>query len=404
MKEYDVVVVGLGIMGTSALFHAARSGAKVLGIEAFGQAHRYGSSYGETRIFRRAYWEGEKYLPLLNRAHDLWMELQEMANEQLIVRTGGIFIGPQATGMVAGSRRTAEAGAVPHEVLDAAQIRKRFPAFRVADHMEGIYEPGAAVIMAEKSRMCMMNLAIESGAEIHFEKLVQGIKDSGVSGLLVETADGEQFRAGSVVVTTGPWIARDLLPELGRHISSNKVPIYWFDVRSGKERDFAKSSFPAFLYEHPSGSLLYGIPNQVSAERGVKIGFHNQQQAISDPDILDRSVDGLHLQEISQFVELLFPGLNPDPISSRSCFYTMSSDESFLIGASKKTPNIFYASACSGHGFKFGTAIGESLSLLAQGKEPPTDLTAFGASRFNVDAGDASGHGQHWSSGPGQCR
>jgi len=384
MKDYDVIVVGLGIMGSSTLFHAARSGASTLGIESFGPTHQFGSSHGETRIFRRAYWEGEKYLPLLNRAHQLWAELQATTDEKLIVPTGGIFIGPQSTGVVKGSRNTAKAGAIAHEVLDATQIRRRFPAFHIPDGMEAIYEPGAYIVMANKVRLQMIDLAIQNGAETRFGRMVKKIEKCDGSVLLITTNDGEKFRARSVVITTGPWMARDLLPELSNHISSKRVPIYWFDNLDKHKQDFTSDNFPVFLYEHPDGHLIYGIPAGASSERGVKIGFHNRQHVPCTPNDIKKTVSKQHIAEMSRYIKQLFPGLNPHPIASRSCFYTMSTDENFLIGASEKFSNIFFASACSGHGFKFGSAIGESLALLAQGKRPPIDLSAFAVSRFDV--------------------
>lgn len=383
MKTYDVIIVGLGIMGSSTLFHAARSGAHVLGIESFGPTHQFGSSHGETRIFRRAYWEGKKYLPLLNRAHELWEELQATTDEKLIVPTGGIFIGPQSTGVVKGSRNTAEAGAIVHEVLDAAQIQRRFPAFHLQDGMEAIYEPGAYIIMANKVRLQMIDLAIQNEAEIRFGRIVKKIEKCGESILSLTINNGEKFRARSVVITTGPWIAHHLLPELSNHLSSNRIPVYWFECRSKYEQEFAREKFPIFLYEHPDGGLIYGVPAGTSSERGVKIGFHNRQHTPCVPNDVKQSVSQQHTAEISQYIKQIFPGLNPNPIGSRSCIYTMSSDEAFLIGTSKEISNVFFASACSGHGFKFGSAIGESLALLARGKRPSVDLSAFAISRLD---------------------
>lgn len=282
-----------------------------------------------------------------------------------------------------GSRDTAEAGAITHEVLDKAQIQRRFPAFHIPDGTEGIYEPGAYIIMANKVRLQMIDLAIQSGAETYFGRMVQKIEKCGESILLITTNTGEKFRAHSVVITTGPWIAHDLLPELSNNLSSNRIPIYWFDMLDKHKQEFTSDNFPVFLYDHPDGHLLYGIPAGASSERGVKIGFHNWQHVPCEPSDVKKSVSAQHVAEISRYIKQLFPGLNPNPIVSRSCFYTMSTDESFLIGASEKFSNIFYASACSGHGFKFGSAIGESLALLAQAKRPPTDLSVFDTSRFH---------------------
>jgi sarcosine oxidase len=186
-----------------------------------------------------------------------------------------------------------------------------------------------------------------------------------------------------VVITIGPWAAKSLLPELGSYLTPNRVPIYWFKPREEYLKSFHHSAFPVFLYECDDGNLLYGIPDGVSTEKGVKIGFHNRQHTSCLPNDSIHKVSNVQKKEIANYVERVFVGLHPDPIDAQLCFYTMSTDESFIIGASKHLSNVFYASACSGHGFKFAPAIGEALSTLAQGKVPSIDISAFQVDRFD---------------------
>ncbi|TKC98176.1 N-methyl-L-tryptophan oxidase [Polyangium fumosum] len=383
MKRCDVVVIGLGIMGSAALWNLAEAGITVLGIEGGGPTHTGGSSHGGTRIFRRAYWEGEKYIGLLNRAHELWTALQDKTGRRLIIPTGGVFIGPRAAGVVAGSQRTAIADDIPHEMWDAARIRERLPAFQVTDDMQAIYEPAAYAIAAEEARLQMVNEAVRGAGTAWYGDPVESL-GSTPHDVTVRTRSGQVVQAAAAVVTVGPWMGRRLVPELRPHLVPNRVPIYWFSPRPGRMEDFDHKRFPVFLYECQDGSLLYGIAAGTSAEQGVKIGFHNRQHVPADPDTAIPRVTDHQRQEIASYVAQIFPDLEPSPIDARLCYYTMSTDESFLIGASAQSPRVVYASACSGHGFKFATAIGEALAFLAQQKPPPVELSAFGAARFDA--------------------
>ena len=379
MKPYDVVVIGLGIVGASAVDYLASEGIRVLGLDAYGPTHGYGSSHGESRIFRRAYWEGAAYLPLLNRAHDLWMALQDDGDEPVLVHTGGIFVGRKATGVVTSSRDTARIGNIAHEMLDAAQVRERFPAFPLSSDMEAIYEPGAYMVLADRARMAMLDRAVGRGAEIRFGSRVSGMTHSG-NGITVSTASGDSFACAAVVVATGPWMAGELIEEVRAFLRPVRVPIYWFRPRPGHERDYDVGRFPVFLYECADGRLLYGLPDANGA--GVKIGFHNRQQVPADPRTLDRVVGDVLRNEIADTIDAIFPTLDPSAIASRICFYTLSNDGNFIIGRTRHHPNVSYASACSGHGFKFAPAVGESAARLAIGKDPAVGLEPYALSRF----------------------
>ena len=383
MKRYDAVVIGLGVMGAATILDLARSGADVLGMDAFGPTHASGSSHGATRIFRRAYWESENYLPLLRRAHEGWLALQSKAEELLLTKTGGLYVSPAAGGVATGSLRAAAAGNIPYDDWDAATIRKRFPAFRVANDMRAVYERDAYAIAADRARLRMLDNSVCASATIWHGERVCEIEESHGS-LRVSTKTGASVLSKIVVLTTGPWI-REFLPELDACLSPRRVPIYWFEPKRSHADTFDAGNFPVFLYEFEDGSLLYGVPSITSAERGVKIGFHNRQQQLSSPD--DESAPEVSLalkDEISERVREMLPTLQDRPAQAKWCFYTMSRDESFIIGTSHRHVGVFYASACSGHGFKFAPAIGEAMSCLVRGEPPPVDLSPFSVRRFSA--------------------
>jgi sarcosine oxidase len=384
MKQHDVIVIGLGIMGAAAAWRASRLGASVLAVEKGGPTHRGGSSHGATRIFRQAYWEGRSYLALLSLADKGWRELQDAAETHLIVRTGGLFIGPRSTGVVAGSLGTAVHGQIEHEHLTAARVRERFPQFRVDDDMEAVYEPGAYAVLAEEARLQMLNEAVSRGAQLSYgEEVVSIAGDAG--GATVTTRSGRSMAAGSVLVCAGAANAM-LLPELASVTRPNRVPIYWFEPRSGHEEKFGPRNFPVFLYEAKDGALLYGIAAGMSAEAGVKIGFHNRQHVAYASGTEPAPDLEPYAHEIQRYVAGIFPDLVPSTVNGKWCIYTLTPDESFILDRSPDRPNVVHANACSGHGFKFAPAIGQVLAEQGMGLRPSVDLGAFAFDRFRSRA------------------
>ncbi|MEV6595774.1 N-methyl-L-tryptophan oxidase [Actinoplanes sp. NPDC051346] len=375
---YDVVVVGLGIMGASTLDQLARRGLKVLGIEARGPLNDLGSSHGETRIFRRAYWEGDHYVPLLNRSYAGWMELDDAVHDSIAVKTGGLFVGPPESKLVHGSRGTALRCGIPHEYLDAGEISRRFPAFHVQDDAVAVYEPDALMLFAERARLSYLSRATRAGADLVHGRAVRSLRPS-TGGSLTVVGDGWQVSCGAVVLAVGGWIG-GFLPEIDALVTPMRIPVYEFDLAEPCERDHLPGRFPVFLFEDAAGALVYGLPQWQAVGGGLKIGFHNRQLSPVDPGG-DRSppTDAERL-ELWRAVETLLPGVRSTG-RGRSCVYTMSRDESFFIGQSREVPGVTYVSACSGHGFKFAPGIGEVLAHLAIDGRSPVDVSAFGLER-----------------------
>jgi sarcosine oxidase len=381
MERCDILIVGLGIMGAAATWRASLLGARVLAIEKGGPTHRKGSSHGSTRIFRKAYWEGERYLKLLSLSDRGWRELQRATNTQLIVQTGGLFIGSRSTGIVAGSLRTASYGKVEHERLTAANVRQRFPQFRVDDDMEAVYEPGAYAVLAEEARLQMLNEAVSLGAQLSYGEECVSIS-SQLGDPILTTRGGRRIMASSILVCAGAGNSL-LLPELASVLQPRRVPIYWFEPRPGCADKFGSTVFPVFLYETKSGALLYGIAAGVSSESGVKIGFHNRQHVpYASCDERMPAIDR-YAQEIERCVADIFPDLVPSPARDKWCIYTLTPDESFVIDQSSQHSGVFHASVCSGHGFKFAPAIGQVLAEQGIGLKPSIDLGAFALNRFD---------------------
>jgi sarcosine oxidase len=378
---YDVVVVGLGVMGEATLWGLAEQNLRVLGIEARAPGHCEGSSHGASRIFRRAYWEGEQYISMLNHADQRWRSLQELSATPLIYETGGVFIGPKGSGMVAGSIDTARRALVEHTEWSARQVKISLPVFSVDSNCHAVYEPGAYAIAAQGARSKMLLVATRQGAELLYGDAVVCISKQH-KGFRVYTRRGRCVTTNSIVLTAGPWLS-DWVPELKARLLPRRVPVYWFEPRKGMASHFNNLNFPVFLYELSNGGLLYGLPSISHKEPGVKIGFHNRQQTSCMLGANSEEVSLLLVKEISESVSGILPGLEMMPAKAKACIYTMSQDESFCIGRVQGYENMFAASACSGHGFKFAPAIGDVLASLVVGETPPVAIDSFGIDRFS---------------------
>jgi sarcosine oxidase len=377
---YDVVVVGLGIMGASTLFQLSQRGMKVLGVEAHGPLHGLGSSHGQTRIFRRAYWEGEQYVPLLDRSYDGWMELAAATDDTIALKTGGLFVGSPASKLVQGSRDTAMRCGINHEYLDAREITSRFPAFHAQDDAVAVYEPDALMLFAESARLTYLTRATAAGAHLIYGQAVRELK-AGSGDAITVIGDGWQVSCGAVVLTVGGWVGGFLPGEIAPLVTPMRIPVFDFDLAESHEPDHLPGRFPVFLYEDAAGALVYGLPKWRSVDGGLKIGFHNRQMSPQDVDGDRRPPTDAERLELWQAVAMLLPAVRPTGRGT-SCIYTMSADESFFIGRSRELHGVVYASACSGHGFKFAPGIGEVLAELAIDGRSSVDVSAFSLDRL----------------------
>jgi sarcosine oxidase len=366
MKTYDVVVVGLGAMGSAAAFQLARQGRKVLGLDRFTPPHPFGSSHGETRIIREAYFEHPLYVPLVRRAYQLWAELEQASDRNLLRITGGLMIGRPDGVLVGGARRSAEQHALPHQILTAPEVRSRFPALRPAQDMVAVWEPRAGILFPEACVSAHLALSQTHGATLRYDEPVTNWR-SDDDGVFVVTAKG-QYRARQLLLTAGSWI-RSLVPELNLPFTVERQVVYWFAPRADSG-NFAPSRCPIHLWETTPREFFYGFPD---FGHGVKVAVHHGGE-LTDPERLRREVAPGEVAAIRELVRRFVPDADGALHSSSVCMYTNTPDEHFWIDRHPEHAQVLIASPCSGHGFKFSPVIGEVLA----------DLLISGQSRFDL--------------------
>ncbi|MDR7417342.1 MAG: N-methyl-L-tryptophan oxidase [Armatimonadota bacterium] len=372
---FDVIVLGLGGMGSAAAYHLARRGARVLGLDRHAPAHDLGASHGRSRIIREAYFEHPSYVPLVHRAYDLWADLERASNQRLLRTTGGIMIGAPSTALVQGALQSARQHHLRHEVLDAPEIRRRFPVFHPTDEMIGVYEPRAGVLDPEACVRTHLDQAARAGAELHHEEQVLSWHAS-ATHVRVETSRG-RYDGGRLVVTAGPW-APALLADLGLPLVIERQIIGWFRPAAMAEA-FAPGRCPVYLWQI-RGRFFYGFPELDG--HGVKIAEH----AVGDPttaDAINRAVAPEEIDELRRhFIARYLPAANGAVAATGTCMYTMTPDTHFVIDDHPRHANVVIACGFSGHGFKFAPVVGEMLADLATGGTTRYDIRLFAIGRF----------------------
>jgi sarcosine oxidase len=395
-SEYDVIVVGLGAMGSSAVYQLARRGLRVLGLEQFTPAHAYGSSHGGSRIVRKAYFEKPDYVPLLIRAYELWDELAASFGEQLFTRCGALMIGRPDSPVVAGTLESARRWNLPHEVLDQAALRARFPQFALpADHV-AVFEADAGFVRPEVAVLANLELAAEAGAELWFDTTVESI-ELGPAGVHL-SAGGEQLSAPKVVLATGAWA--DRLANLdGFGLGVQRQTAHWF--QPGRLADFAADRFPVYVWDVPvpTGApiaQLYGFPC-MAGETVVKAAlYHDGSPATADPDSLDRSVTAADYGRVADLLAGTIPDLaGGPPVRSDVCMYPCAADNDFMLGLHPgSSGRVVLALGFAGHGFKFVPVVGEIAADLVIEGATRHDIGFLAPDRFRApDRATSSGPG-----------
>ena len=354
--NYDAIVIGTGGVGSAAAYHLARRGAKVLGLDRFSGGHDRGSSHGETRIIRQAYFEHPDYVPLLKRAYELWGELERETGERLFFPVGLLQIGPEHGPVVHGVLESARLHQLEVEKLDAAQIGRRWRAFQLPEGMVGAYEPAAGYLRVEACVLAHLAAAQRQGAEFQTGVAVTSWQSDGAA-VTVATDQGE-FRAATLVITAGPW-APQVLADLGIHLEVRRKHLYWL---SASDAALDQSRCPTFLYEMPQG-VFYGFPAIDSL--GVKVAEHSGGEIVGDPLADPRQLDQRDLSRVTEFLEQCLPTVTGPLTRHAVCFYTMSPDEHFLVDRHPQSERVVFAAGLSGHGFKFTSVLGEALAELA---------------------------------------
>jgi sarcosine oxidase len=374
-NRYDVIVVGLGGMGSASAYHLARRGKRVLGLEQFDLLHELGSSHGLTRIIRLAYHEHPSYVPLLRRAYELWRELEADAGERLLVITGSVEGGPEDGPMFRGALEAAELHDIPHEVLDGHELRRRFPAYAgIDDATHAVLQPDGGFLLAERTILAHVNGAIAAGAELRFRETVTSWEPVG-EGVRVHT-DRDTYEADRLVICAGAW-ARTLVPDFERLAVPERQVLAW--LQPARPELFAPERFPVFLLDVPEGSF-YGFP--VHDAPGFKFGWYHHFREPIDPSEPDRSVRPEDEAALRAFASRYFPDGAGPTVMLKACIFTNSPDEHFLVGTLADAPQVSVFSGESGHGYKFASVMGEILADLATDGETRHDIGLFRLDRF----------------------
>ncbi|MGI8881849.1 MAG: N-methyl-L-tryptophan oxidase [Jatrophihabitans sp.] len=380
MTDYDAIVLGLGGMGSAAAAQLADRGARVLGVEQYGPAHDLGSSHGETRIVRQAYFEHPDYVPLLRRAYVHWERLAAARGAPLFVRTGALMIGAEDSAVVSGTLESARRWDLPHEVLDQAAMAKRYPQFALRTGECGVYEDNAGYVNPEQAVQTQLDLATRAGAELWFDTVVDGWSLDG--DVVSVRAGGQSVTAARLVLTAGAWTSKlvtaGLLP-----LRAVRRLMFFLDPPDGLA-DFEPDRFPVYVFETGTGDALYGFPHIGAPDAGVKIGFHYRGPDV-DPDVIDRAVSEAEKAEMQAAVRERIPGLDGPVVDARVCMYTMTPDEDFILGwLSGAERRVAVAAGFSGHGFKFTPVVGEVLADLALDGRTDQPIDFLSPARFDL--------------------
>ena len=366
VTSYDVIVAGLGAMGSAAAYHLAKRGKSVLGLDRFTPPHTFGSSHGETRIIREAYFEHPSYVPIIQRAYDLWADLEREVKQSLFLQTGGLMIGPADGIVFSGAKRSSEIHHLSHEVLSASEVRQQFPGLEPAEDMMAIREPRAGILFPQTCIESHLALSRRSGASLQFDEPVVRWRAE-ADGVRVFTNKGE-YNAGHLLLTAGAWI-RALLADLNFPFTIERQILFWFQPR-GNAGLFKPGRCPVYLWEYAPEKFFYGFPDLGT---GVKVARHHQGQ-LTDPDNVQREVASEEVETMRVIVRRFLPQADGPLRASTVCLYTNTPDGHFFIDVHPAYPQVLVASPCSGHGFKFSSVIGEILS----------DLIIQGRSRFDL--------------------
>jgi sarcosine oxidase len=375
MATYDAIVVGLGAMGSAAAYCLARRGHHVLGLDAYPERHTFGASHGRSRIIREAYFEAPEYVPLVQRAYQLWRNLESEVGKPLLSITGGITIGAPESGHVVGALESSRLHGLPYALLTAEAVRARYPGLRPTDDLVGVIEPNAGILDPEACVSAFLTGAARSGADLHREEPVISWARDG-DGVQVRTPQ-ETYRAQHAVIAAGAWTGR-LLPELALPLEVYRVVNVHFQATNAEL--YQPERCPVHLWSVPEGQY-YGFP--VLPGQGIKFGRHDGNE-VCTPETMRRDVSKTEIEALQAVVEKYLPGAAGPAQWTLTCTYTLTPDENFIIDGHPEHPGVAIGCGFSAHGFKFTPVIGEALADLATGDAPQPGVEFFSTSRFNV--------------------
>ncbi|MBM4193822.1 MAG: N-methyl-L-tryptophan oxidase [Gemmatimonadetes bacterium] len=372
-SPYDVIVVGLGAMGSATAYHLAARGQRVLGIDQYKPPHAMGSSHGESRIIRQVYYEHPLYVPLVQRAHELWRKLEKDSNTPgLLTVTGGLMLGRESSGLIKGARRAAAEFSLPCEEIRHDQLQDRFPPFMPLSGMKALFDPAAGFLDPERCIAAHIGLAVQHGATIQVNERVLGWMATPGGGVKVRTTQGT-YEAGRLVLTAGPWM-HELLGAMGPTLNVERQTLVWFEL-PGDRAMWEPSRFPVFLCEFEDGQLVYGFP---VSKRGWKVAVHYEGEPVPDVREMRRTIEPHDIARVRTAVARLFGWVaDANVLDAAVCPYTDTLDLRFVIDVLPGMPQVLISSPCSGHGFKFASAIGELQAAMVIDGHCAFDLSPF---------------------------
>ena len=371
-----IIVLGLGAMGSATAQHLAQGGHPVLGFDHFRPPHTHGSSHGETRIIRQAYWEDWRYVPLLFRAWELWRKLEADTGQSLLQLTGGLMIGRPDSALVPGSTRSAEKFGLAHEILSRAEVQRRHPAFHLREGMVALWEENAGYLNPEACVREQLNQAARCGADLHFNEPVTAWQAHPGGSVIVTTAQRE-YTADHLVITAGPWAA-EVLADLNLRLTVLRQVVYWFEPQAHAEYF---DRLPIYIYDSEEGlPEMYGFPS-VAGSEGVKVALHGTP-SVCRPSNVDRVIHAEDEANMRNRLTSTLPLLNGRLLRAETCLYTMTPDKHFLVDRHPHYNQVSIAAGFSGHGFKFANVMGEILAGMATGQPLAFDLGLFSLNRF----------------------
>ena len=386
VESFDVIVCGLGAMGSATTYQLAKTGARVLGIDRFDPPHTLGSTHGDTRITRLATGEGPAYVPLVRRSHELWREVEEEKGERLLTTDGVLVMAPPGihtrhhgkTHFLETTIAAARAFGIDHEVLDAQEISHRFPQFRLDGDESGYFEPGGGYVRPEAAVAAHLDLAARNGATLHRgETLVDHAPDG--DGVTVLTSAG-RYSAGVLVLAVGPWLGELIGRGLGLHFAITRQVTQWYAPGDDVE-PFLPRTFPVFIWECEPVAF-YGFPAVDGPDGGVKVAAEQRSPTATVAEVARGVRDDERYGLYDNVVGDRLPGLARRLVKATTCLYTTTPDGDFVIDRHPDHQSVLIVSPCSGHGFKHSPAIGEAVAAMALGRQPSVDLTPFALARL----------------------
>jgi len=374
VPAYDAIVLGLGGMGSATLFHLARRGLRVLGVERFDLVHEYGSSHGLTRIIRLAYWEHPTYVALLRRAYELWRELQGLAGEQLLHITGSVDAGPEGGAIFEGALASSRLHGLAHEVMDGDELHRRYPGYRLPQRIRCLYQPDGGFLLPERCDVAHVEQALALGAEVRCREEVLDWEANG-GRVRVRTSRGA-YEAGRLVICAGPWASK-LIPELAGLAVPERQVLAW--LQPTRPERFRPASFPVFNLEVEEGRF-YGFPSFLIP--GFKFGKYHHRGERVDPDTVNREPEPADEELLRSFARRYFPEGAGPTLMLKACMFTNTPDRHFILDHHTEYPEVAIAAGFSGHGYKFCSVIGEVMADLVHEGRSRHDIGFFRLGRF----------------------